>query len=64
MAACADFITYSILTVIHRAQTGSDAMAISARCFELAITALKCHLECFEYFRDRKIHKQAEYVNS
>lgn len=64
MAACADFITYSILTIIHRAQTRpSNAMAISTKCFDAATLALQSHLKCFAYFRDRKIHKQAEYVN-
>ncbi|BCR92189.1 transcription factor domain-containing protein [Aspergillus chevalieri] len=64
MAACADFITYSILTIIHRAQTRpSNAMAISTECFDAATLALQSHLKCFAYFRDRKIHKQAEYVN-
>jgi hypothetical protein len=25
--------------------------------------ALQSHLECFTYFRNRKTHKQTEYVN-
>ncbi|KAF9891869.1 hypothetical protein FE257_003354 [Aspergillus nanangensis] len=64
MAACADFITYSVLTVIYRAQTRPhDAMAISSQCYETAALALNSHLKCFTYFRDRQTHKQTEYVN-
>ena len=65
MAACADFITYSVLTVIYRAQTRPrDATAISSQCYETATLALHSHLKCFTYFRDRQTHKQTEYVNS
>ncbi|KAI9375133.1 fungal-specific transcription factor domain-containing protein [Aspergillus egyptiacus] len=65
MTACADFIAYSVLTVIYRAQTRArDAMAISSQCYEAASLALHSHLKCITYFRDRKAHKQAEYVNS
>lgn len=38
-------------------------MAVSTKCFNAATLALQSHLKCFAYFRDRKIHKQAEYVN-
>ncbi|PWY94231.1 C6 transcription factor [Aspergillus sclerotioniger CBS 115572] len=63
MAACADFIAYSVLTVIYRAQTRPrDAMAISSRCYESATAALQSHLKCFTYFRGRQTHKQTEYV--
>ncbi|KAL2823301.1 fungal-specific transcription factor domain-containing protein [Aspergillus cavernicola] len=65
MTACADFIAYSVLTVIYRAQTRArDAMAVSSQCYEAASLALHSHLKCIPYFRDRKAHKQAEYVNS
>ncbi len=65
MTACADFIAYSVLTVIYRAQTrAADAMAVSSECYEAASMALHSHLKCITYFRDRKAHKQAEYVNS
>ncbi|KAL3464789.1 fungal-specific transcription factor domain-containing protein [Aspergillus heterothallicus] len=65
MTACADFIAYSVLTVIYRAQTRArDAMAVSSQCYEAASMALHSHLKCFTYFRDRQAHKQAEYVNS
>ncbi|KAL2861209.1 transcription factor domain-containing protein [Aspergillus lucknowensis] len=65
MTACADFIAYSVLTVIYRAQTrASDAMAVSSHCYEAASMALHSHLKCITYFRDRQAHKQAEYVNS
>ena len=65
MAACADFITYSVLTVIYRAQTRPrDATAISSQCYETATLALHSHLKCFTYFRDRQTYKQTEYVNS
>ncbi|KAF4214232.1 hypothetical protein CNMCM8980_006917 [Aspergillus fumigatiaffinis] len=64
MAACADFITHSVMTVILRAQTrASNAMAITSQCYEAAMRALQSHLECFTYFRNRKTHKQTEYVN-
>ncbi|PYH49584.1 transcription factor domain-containing protein [Aspergillus saccharolyticus JOP 1030-1] len=64
IAACADFIAYSVLTVIYRAQTRpGDAMAISSRCYEIATLALHSHLKCFTYFRGRQTHKQTEYVN-
>ncbi|XHG01002.1 hypothetical protein AWENTII_004408 [Aspergillus wentii] len=64
MAACADFIAYSVLTVIYRAQTlPSNAMSISTRCLEAATLALQSHLKCFAQFKNRKTHKQAEYVN-
>ncbi|KAL4808623.1 fungal-specific transcription factor domain-containing protein [Aspergillus unguis] len=65
MTACADFIAYSVLTVIYRAQTrASDSMAVSSQCYEAASMALHSHLKCITYFCDRKTHKQAEYVNS
>ncbi|KAL4985588.1 fungal-specific transcription factor domain-containing protein [Aspergillus falconensis] len=74
MTACADFIAYSVLTVIYRAQTQTQpqcqdqhrasAMAISSQCYEAASLALHSHLKAITYFRDRKAHKQAEYVNS
>ncbi|KAE8354926.1 C6 transcription factor [Aspergillus coremiiformis] len=64
MAACADFITYSVLTVIYRAETRPrNAMAISSRCYEAATLALHSHLKCFTYFRGRQTHKQMEYVH-
>ncbi|KAL2813878.1 fungal-specific transcription factor domain-containing protein [Aspergillus granulosus] len=65
MTACADFIAYSVLTVIYRAQTRTrDAMAVSSQCYEAASMALHSHLKCITYFRHRQAHKQAEYVNS
>ncbi|KKK26949.1 C6 transcription factor [Aspergillus rambellii] len=64
MTACADFIAYSVLTVIYRAQMRAhNAMAISSQCYQAASMALHSHLKCFTYFRDRQAHKQAEYVN-
>ncbi|KAL4898915.1 fungal-specific transcription factor domain-containing protein [Aspergillus multicolor] len=78
MTACADFIAYSVLTVIYRAQTQTQSqtqtqpqrqtrastMAISSQCYEAACLALNSHLKAITYFRDLKAHKQAEYVNS
>ncbi|RDW61747.1 transcription factor domain-containing protein [Aspergillus mulundensis] len=76
MTACADFIAYSVLTVIYRAQTQTQTqpqsqprtrtptMAISSQCYEAARLALHSHLKAITYFRDLKAHKQAEYVNS
>ena len=64
MAACADFIAYSVITVIYRAQTGpNDSMAISSQCYEAATMALHSHLKCFDFFRGRRTHKQMEYVH-
>ncbi|PYH98007.1 hypothetical protein BO71DRAFT_447549 [Aspergillus ellipticus CBS 707.79] len=64
MAACADFIACSVLTVIYRAQTRPrDTMAISSQCYGSATAALQSHLKCFTYFRGRQTHKQTEYVN-
>ncbi|OJZ84690.1 hypothetical protein ASPFODRAFT_192804 [Aspergillus luchuensis CBS 106.47] len=64
MAACADFIAYSVLTVIYRAQTHPrDVMAVSSQCYASATAALQSHLKCFTYFRGRQTHKQTEYVN-
>ncbi|KAL4925689.1 transcription factor domain-containing protein [Aspergillus undulatus] len=64
-AACADFIAYSVMTVIYRAQTrAADAMAVSSQCYEAASMALHSHLKCITYFRDREKHKLREYVNS
>ncbi|KAI9035861.1 transcription factor domain-containing protein [Aspergillus affinis] len=64
MAACADFIAYSVMTVIYRAQSRpTDAMAVSSQCYEAARLALDSHLKCFGFFRDRQTHKQMEYVN-
>ncbi|OAX81844.1 hypothetical protein ACJ72_03809 [Emergomyces africanus] len=62
MAACAEFITYSVLTVIYRAQMSPNAMAISSKCLEAAKLGLQSHLKCFSYFRERNSYKQAEYV--
>ncbi|QSS49462.1 C6 transcription factor [Histoplasma capsulatum var. duboisii H88] len=62
IAACAEFITYSVLTVIYRAQMSPNAMAISSKCLEAAKLGLQSHLKCFPYFRERKSHKKAEYV--
>ncbi|OJJ50225.1 hypothetical protein ASPZODRAFT_58444 [Penicilliopsis zonata CBS 506.65] len=63
MALCADFITYSVLTVIYRAQTlPTNATAITSKCVEAATLALESHLKCFAIFRTRESHKQAEYV--
>ncbi|KAK1145234.1 hypothetical protein N8T08_004387 [Aspergillus melleus] len=64
MAACADFIAYSVMTVIYRAQSRpTDAMAVSSQCYEAARLALDSHLKCFGFFRGRQTHKQMEYVN-
>ncbi|EDN03839.1 conserved hypothetical protein [Histoplasma mississippiense (nom. inval.)] len=62
IAACAEFITYSVLTVIYRAQMSPNAMAISSKCLEAAKLGLQSHLKCFPYFLERKSHKKAEYV--
>ncbi|PGH36814.1 hypothetical protein GX50_00271 [[Emmonsia] crescens] len=62
MAACAEFITYSVLTVIYRAQMSPNAMAISSKCLDAAKLGLQSHLRCFSYFRERNSYKQAEYV--
>ncbi|PGH00571.1 hypothetical protein AJ79_08174 [Helicocarpus griseus UAMH5409] len=63
IAACAEFITYSVLTVIYRAQTSPNVMTISSKCLEAAKLGLQSHLRCFPYFRERNSYKQAEYVN-
>lgn len=64
MTACADFIAYSVLTVIHRAQTlPANAMTITTKSLETAKLALKSHLKAFAHFRNRQTHKQAEYAN-
>lgn len=65
MTACADFIAYSVLTVIYRAQTlPANAMTITTKCLETAKLALRSHLKAFAHFRNRRTHKKAEYANS
>lgn len=64
MAACADFIAYSVMTVIYRAQSRpTDTMAVSSQCYEAARLALDSHLKCFDFFRGRQTHKKMEYVH-
>ncbi|KAL1957349.1 hypothetical protein VTO42DRAFT_6138 [Malbranchea cinnamomea] len=64
MTACADFIAYSVLTVIYRAQTlPENAMTITTKCLETARLALRSHLKAFSHFSNRRAHKQAEYAN-
>ncbi|KAI4726306.1 hypothetical protein E4T49_05947 [Aureobasidium sp. EXF-10728] len=64
MAHSADFVCYSVLTVIYRAQPlTSSTTEISPRCYEAARLGLENHLRCFAQFRDRSVPQQAEYVN-
>ncbi|PGH27803.1 hypothetical protein AJ80_00591 [Polytolypa hystricis UAMH7299] len=63
MATCADFIAYSVLAVIYRAQTlPANEMTITNKCLETARLALRSHLDAFSHFRNRQTHKQAEYA--
>ncbi|KAG9664742.1 putative C6 transcription factor, partial [Aureobasidium melanogenum] len=64
MAQAADFVCYSVLTVIYRAQPlTSSTTEISPRCYEAARLGLENHLRCFAQFRNRSVPQQAEYVN-
>ncbi|KAI4718190.1 hypothetical protein E4T48_05613 [Aureobasidium sp. EXF-10727] len=64
MAHSADFVCYSVLTVIYRAQPlTSSSTEISPRCYEAARLGLENHLRCFAQYRDRSVPQQAEYVN-
>ncbi|TIA06065.1 hypothetical protein D6C81_10082 [Aureobasidium pullulans] len=64
MAHSADFVCYSVLTVIHRAQSlTTTATEISPKCYEAARLGLENHLKCFAQFRNRSVPQQAEYVN-
>ncbi|KAI4743747.1 hypothetical protein E4T50_05859 [Aureobasidium sp. EXF-12298] len=64
MASSADFVCYSVLTVIYRAQPStSNTTEISPRCYEAARLGLENHLRCFAQFRDRSVPQQAEYPN-
>ncbi|KAH0367723.1 putative C6 transcription factor, partial [Aureobasidium melanogenum] len=64
MAQAADFVCYSVLTVIYRAQPlTSSTTEISPRCYEAARLGLENHLRCFAQFRNRSVLQQAEYVN-
>ncbi|KAH0395302.1 putative C6 transcription factor, partial [Aureobasidium melanogenum] len=64
MAQAADFVCYSVLTVIYRAQPlTSSTTEISPQCYEAARLGLENHLRCFAQFRNRSVPQQAEYVN-
>ncbi|KAI4849735.1 hypothetical protein E4T44_03164 [Aureobasidium sp. EXF-8845] len=64
MSHSADFVCYSVLTVIYRAQPStSSTTEISPRCYEAARLGLENHLRCFAQFRNRSVPQQAEYVN-
>ncbi|TIA49258.1 hypothetical protein D6C77_09624 [Aureobasidium pullulans] len=62
MAHSADFVCYSVLTVIHRARSLTTAATeISPKCYEAARLGLENHLKCFAQFRNRSVPQQAEY---
>ncbi|KAF2452502.1 C6 transcription factor [Lineolata rhizophorae] len=64
MDAATDFITYSVLTIIYRAQAiQGHGTEISGKCFEAAKLSLQNHLRCFEDFRRLGGSKQTDYVN-
>ncbi|KAI4850065.1 hypothetical protein E4T44_02967 [Aureobasidium sp. EXF-8845] len=64
MSHSADFVCYSVLTVIYRAQPStSSTTEISPRCYEAARLGLENHLRCFAQFQNRSVPQQAEYVN-
>ncbi|KAI5245615.1 hypothetical protein E4T42_06696 [Aureobasidium subglaciale] len=64
MAQAADFVCYSVLTIIYRAQPlTSSTTEISPKCYEAARLALDNHLRCFANFSNRSVDQQAEYVN-
>lgn len=60
-----DFIFYSILTIIHRAEALDHSLAteISPKCHEYAKTSLKVHLKCFNTVKGAAVIQQVDYVN-
>jgi hypothetical protein len=64
MVDCADFVCYSVLTVIYRAQPATSlATEVSLKCYQAARLGLESHLRCFAQFRDRSVMQQSEYVH-
>ncbi|KAK7707429.1 hypothetical protein SLS57_009299 [Botryosphaeria dothidea] len=63
MVQAADFIAYSVLTTIYRAQTSTGSgTEISSKCFEVGRLALQAHLKCFESFTNSSMLAQIDYV--
>ncbi|GME53107.1 C6 transcription factor [Neofusicoccum parvum] len=63
MVQAADFIAYTVLTVIYRAQTSTGTgTEISSKCFEVARLGLESHLKCFESFQNSSMLQQIDYV--
>ncbi|KAF9641547.1 putative c6 transcription factor protein [Lasiodiplodia theobromae] len=63
MTHAADFIAYTVLTVIYRAQTSTGTgIEVSSKCFETARLGLQSHLKCFESFQSSTMLEQIDYV--
>lgn len=63
MMTAADFIAYTVMTVIYRAQTSmGTGTEISSKCFEMARLGLQSHLKCFESFQSSTVLQQIDYV--
>ncbi|KAL1615714.1 hypothetical protein SLS54_008844 [Diplodia seriata] len=63
MVHAADFIAYTVLTTIYRAQTSTGTgTEISSKCFETARLGLQAHLKCFESFQSSSMLEQMDYV--
>ncbi|OJD36814.1 c6 transcription factor [Diplodia corticola] len=63
MVHAADFIAYTVLTTIYRAQTSTGTgTEISSKCFETARLGLQAHLKCFESFQSSSMLEQIDYV--
>jgi len=59
-----DFIYYSTLTVIYRAQTFSNkTMEVNSKCYEAAKLSLTTHLRCHEKLCSQHMDKRLDYVN-
>jgi len=59
-----DFIYYSTLTVIYRAQTFSNkTMEVNSKCYEAAKLSLQTHLRCHEKLCSQHMDKRLDYVN-
>ncbi|KAF2136053.1 uncharacterized protein K452DRAFT_148698 [Aplosporella prunicola CBS 121167] len=60
-----DFMYYSVLTMIYRAQTStSHATEISSQCYEAARLSLRAHLKTFEHFVPGENHfRTIDFVN-
>jgi len=59
-----DFIYYSTLTVIYRAQTFSNkTIEVNSKCYEAAKLSLTTHLRCHEKLCSQHMDKRLDYVN-